>query len=114
MVEKGVYTFSFSPLASQPSLQTSTVQASNRTTGAAMSLIKKIDVEKHFAAKRAARLAVARMSTVVSSGAKANAPDLVRDVSLDHPPSRAPVTSIAVAAESAGNQAYTDPGSRQS
>jgi hypothetical protein len=42
----------FSPSASQASLQTSTVQARNRTMGAEMTLIKKKDVDNYFAAKR--------------------------------------------------------------
>jgi len=40
--------FSFSPLALQASLRTSIFQARNRTTGTAMSLIKKSDVKNHL------------------------------------------------------------------
>jgi hypothetical protein len=42
----------FSPPAFQVSLQTSNVQAHNRTTGAELSLIKKCDVNDHLAARR--------------------------------------------------------------
>ena len=66
-----------------------------------MGLIKKIDVEKHFAAKRAMRrtgaLLVSRPDTTGSSqnktaGTKANAQDFVKDFSLGHSSSGAPVT----------------------
>lgn len=79
-----------------------------------MSLIKKIDVDKHFAAKRAARSVTARMSTVVSSAPRTSAPDPIKNAPVDHSSLRAPVTSIAIAAESGGNQASTVPGNRQS
>jgi hypothetical protein len=71
--------FPFSPSALQASLQTSPVQAPNRTIGAAMSLIKKIDVEAHFAARRRTRLAA--MGFTRKSAAKVSpaiAPAVVR------------------------------------
>ena len=45
-----VVSFSFSPLALQALPQTSTVQVRNRTTGAAMSLLKKCDVKNRLSA----------------------------------------------------------------
>ena len=47
------YMSPLSPSAIQDSLQTSTPQDRHRTTGVAMSLIKKCDVKSHFAARRA-------------------------------------------------------------
>jgi hypothetical protein len=41
----------FSPSASHASLQTSIFQACNRTTGAAVSLIKKSDVKNHLSSR---------------------------------------------------------------
>jgi len=41
-----------SPLAAIALLQTSTFQVSNRTTGDAVSLIKKADVRKYFSGRR--------------------------------------------------------------
>jgi len=58
-----------------------------------MSLIKKIDVPKHFAARRAKARAAARPGTqahaagaaeVDSAGAKANAARFIEDFSLEH------------------------------
>jgi hypothetical protein len=58
-----------------------------------MALIKKIDVEKHFAARRAMRLAgalhVSRTDAPVISGtkttnAKMNAKDFAQDFSIEH------------------------------
>ena len=51
MLDVGV-SFPFSPSAFQASLQTSPIQARNRTTGTAMSLIKKSDVKNHLSARR--------------------------------------------------------------
>jgi hypothetical protein len=83
----------FSPSAFPASLQTSTVHVGNRTTGAAMILIKKIDVKKHFADRRAIRLAEARrislldasgISEIKTDGAKTNAHGFVEDFSAEH------------------------------
>jgi hypothetical protein len=83
----------FSPSAFQASLQTRTVQASNIGTGAAMSLIKKIDVPRHFAARRAMRQAAAQRacqqdvagdSAIRPAGTKATAAKLAEDFSLGH------------------------------
>jgi len=49
-----------SPSAFPASLQTNNIQASDSTIGAAMGLIKKIDVPRHFAARRADRRLAAR------------------------------------------------------
>jgi hypothetical protein len=74
------------------SLQTNTVQANIRTTGAAMSLIKKIDVPKHFAARRALHLAAARTVTppvatgapaIGHAGTRGNAAKFIEDFSLE-------------------------------
>jgi hypothetical protein len=90
---KEVVRFSFSPSAFQASLQTSTVQAGNRTTGAAMSLIKKIDVEEHFAARRRMRLAAIGFtrkpaskgnSVPAPTTAKAKGPGFREDFSAEH------------------------------
>lgn len=83
----------FSPSAFQASLQTSTVEVSNRTTGAAVSLIKKINVPKHFAARRAMALVAARavslplateVSDVETAGTKAAAAEFIEDFFLEH------------------------------
>lgn len=52
--------FPFSPSALQASLQTSVIQASNRTTGAALSLIKKADVKNHLSARHRTEIHLAR------------------------------------------------------
>jgi hypothetical protein len=66
-----------------------------------MSLIKKIDVEKHFAAKREIRrtgaLLVSRpdapsISEAKTAGTKACAQDFVADFSLEHSSSSTPIT----------------------
>ncbi|MGD0730263.1 MAG: hypothetical protein ABR956_03295 [Terracidiphilus sp.] len=58
-----------------------------------MSLIKKIDVPKHFAARRAKARAAARLGTEVHAtgaaemdlaGTKANAAGFVEDFSMEH------------------------------
>jgi hypothetical protein len=64
-----------------------------------MSLIKKIDVEAHFASRRRARLALARLATLpavklssvsVEAGAKADASGFREDFSLEHSLSKGP------------------------
>jgi hypothetical protein len=68
-----------------------------------MSLIKKIDVKKHFAARRAKRRAEARSVTQVDGtaipetkavGAKTNAQALVEDFPLEHSASSSSCDSI--------------------
>jgi len=69
-----------------------------------MSLIKKIDVEKHFAARRAMRQAAARPVSQPNAtgfieaepaGAKTNAQGFIKDFSLEHSSSSVPFTPIA-------------------
>jgi hypothetical protein len=99
---KSRYNFLFSPSAFQASLQTSTVQANNRTTGAAMSLIKKVDVKEHFAARRRLRLiaagqlvkpAAAGLPETTGEGSKEDERAFVQDFSLDHSSSRSPASA---------------------
>jgi hypothetical protein len=83
----------FSPSAFQASLQTSTVQVSNRTNGAAMGLIKKVDVKAYFAARRGLRVAAAEQATkrvkAIASKAKPapariTSAEFLRDFCLEH------------------------------
>jgi hypothetical protein len=80
-------------LAFPASLQTSTVQADNRTTGEGMTLIKKIDVDKYFAAKRATQRAGALIVTGLgaaepvpskTTGTKVNAKNLAGNHPFKH------------------------------
>jgi hypothetical protein len=91
MLETVVRALQYSPSAFRASLQTSTVDAGNRTTGGVVGLIKKIDMPKHFAARRVAHLIVASsvnqldasgIPEIRSHGASANAPGFVADFSL--------------------------------
>lgn len=87
-----------------------------------MSLIKKIDVKEHFAAKRRMRLVVARQASLADatgfSGAApdvpgANGSDFVDDfLGEDSSPGQS-VASAAMADESGGRQMPTVPESRQ-
>lgn len=87
-----------------------------------MSLIKKIDVKEHFAAKRRMRLVVARQASlpdatgfsgVAPDVPRANASDLVEDI-LGKPPSPGQsIVSAAVADESGGKQVPIAPESRR-
>jgi hypothetical protein len=67
-----------------------------------MSLIKKIDVEAHFAARRRARQALARLATLPAvklpsvagtAGANADASGFREDFSLEHTLPKGPVGS---------------------
>jgi hypothetical protein len=75
-----------------------------------MSLIKKADVKRHFAVRRAIRQAAARLvsrpyvARIEPSGTTADAPDFIEDVTLKHSSSSVPVTSIPMAADSAGSR----------
>src|SRR5258708_35297145 len=51
MLEEESHCSPFSPSAFRAPLQTSIFQASNRTTGAAVSLIKKADVKNHLSTR---------------------------------------------------------------
>src|ERR1700721_1293905 len=84
---------SFSPSAFHVSLQTSTVQVSNPTTGSVMPLIKKIDVNDHFAARRKLRLAARGLmrqpaatapSASETAPRKANVSEFGKDVSVEN------------------------------
>jgi hypothetical protein len=80
----------FSPPAIRASLLTSNVQASNILSGVAMSLIKKVDVPRYFAARRAMRLSavpratrshVTEVAGVEAISANENSVKLVEDFS---------------------------------
>ena len=69
-----------------------------------MSLIKKIDVPKHFAARRAMRVAAAQqarlpdatlVSEIYPAAATANAAEFTKDFTLEHSSSSGPATPIA-------------------
>jgi hypothetical protein len=110
----------------QASLQTSTVQANNRTTGAAMALIKKADVNQHFAARRAMRrnafrsvsqpLPAGRTATVPAATGPIvtgpDAPGFAKDFILEHSSPDAPVTSPANGVKSGKSRESAAPGSR--
>jgi hypothetical protein len=83
-----------------------------------MSLIKKVDVEKHFAARRAMRLG--RTGPLSGPGARMkpapnadNAPALIEEVTPGHSSPSASVTPIPIAADSDGPRGFTAPRSRQ-
>jgi len=78
---------------SRPSFAAGERRASNRRTGVVMVLIKKIDVPKHFAARRAMRLVAARQAMqphpIAAAGvkpvrAKENAVKSIEISSLEH------------------------------
>jgi len=79
-----------------------------------MSLIKRIDVKQHFAARRGTSLVASRpvsqpdaseLLEIDGSGTRANASDSVEDLSLEQCSSRVIVTPIGIAADSGGTQA---------
>ncbi|MGB6690848.1 MAG: hypothetical protein WBE76_23690 [Terracidiphilus sp.] len=87
-----------------------------------MSLIKKIDVKEHFAAKRRMRLVAARQASLADatgfSGVepdlqRANAADCVEDFLGENSSPGQSVASAAIADESGGRQVPTVPESRQ-
>jgi hypothetical protein len=74
----------------------------NRTTGVAMSLIKKVDVKKHLAERRAMRLAAAKLVSrpdtvgspeTIPTKTRKNHPGFVDDFFLEHTTSIVSVTS---------------------
>ena len=67
-----LFVLAFSPLAS---LQTSTFQAANLTTGAHMSLIRKSDVKNHLSTRNAAQLPSGLAPKAVATSAEAAAVD---------------------------------------
>jgi hypothetical protein len=83
-----------------------------------MSLIKKIDVEKHLEARRAMRLGrtgpLSRPVARIEPAPKAkNAPAFIEDVIPGHSSPSASVTSIPIVADSDGSRGFTVPPSRQ-
>jgi hypothetical protein len=83
--------------------QNAPVQVRNRMTGAAMSLIKKIDVKKHCADRRAMRLVAARpvsqpdtagLSKIKPAGMRTSPPGFIEDFILEHTSSNVSVTSM--------------------
>lgn len=86
-----------------------------------MALIKKVDVDQHFAARRAMRRSAFRsVSQPLPAGRSgteptatgSNAPGFAEDFTLEHSSSRASVTSHAVNAESVDSHLPAVPGSR--
>ncbi len=108
MLEEGSHHFPLSPSAFQASLQTSVIQANNRTTGAAMSLIKKADVKNHLSARHRSEIHIARpasqsdvaaLSHEETSSADPKVNDLAENISFPTEPETAPiVTSKSVKA----------------
>ena len=83
-----------------------------------MTLIKKIDVEKHFAARRAMRLGttgpLSRPGARIKPAPKAtNAPAFIEDVTPGHSSLGASVTSAPIAADSGLIRGFSVPRSRQ-
>lgn len=85
-----------------------------------MTLIKKIDVEKHLAGRRAARRAAALFASqphatgfsgIEPAAATPAVQDFARDFTKEHS-SRVPAASVPLAANSGGNRANPVPGSR--
>jgi hypothetical protein len=110
--------FPFLPSGLQVSLETSAVQATNKTTGAALSLIKEIDVEKRLAARRAMRLGwggpLSRPGAQMNPAPKVtNAPAFIEDVAPGHSSLGASVIPIPIAADSDGPRGFTVPRSVQ-
>jgi len=77
-----------------------------------MSLIKKIDVKKHFAARRGMSLVAAQpvsqpdatgFPAIATAGMRADAPAFIEDFSLEHSSSNVSVPPIPIAAESASS-----------
>jgi hypothetical protein len=88
-------------------------------TGAAMSLIKKIDVDKHFAARRAMRLGrmqpLSQLGTAgTKSAAKSNrVPASAETSTLEHSSPSVSSASIPITSDSGRNRLLRPPGSRQ-
>ena len=88
-----VVSFSFSPLALQALPQTSTVQERNRTTGAAMSLLKKCNAKDRLSASRnksryslmpAGQADRANPSEIKPDGPRASRLTFVEDYTREH------------------------------
>ena len=84
-----------------------------------MALIKKIDVEKHFAARRAMRLGriwpVSQpiAAATVPAGKAAKAPRLIGNRNLGHPSPSVSSPSIPIMSDSGRSRLLRPPGSRQ-
>jgi hypothetical protein len=83
-----------------------------------MSLIKKIDVDKHFAARRAKRLGrtgpLSRASARIAPGTTAkNASAPVKDGAMGHSSQRESVTPVSIGPDSDGFRVPTLPRNRQ-
>jgi hypothetical protein len=76
MVGRRLSLFPFSPSAFRATLQTSVLQASNRITGAAMSLIKRADVKNHISARH-------RTEIHLAPGSQPDAAGLLRNLGDD-------------------------------
>jgi len=84
-----------------------------------MSLIKKIDVEKHFAARRAMRLGRVRPASqphatgIKPPGTAAHAPRSTGDLSPGHSSRSVSSASIPITSDFGRNRLLRPPGSRQ-
>ena len=85
-----------------------------------MALIKKIDVENYFAARRAMRLgrkSPARQpdaTAIKPTGRVAkNDPGPIETLPLEHSSARAPSTAIPIVTDSGGDRLLRPPGSRR-
>ena len=87
-----------------------------------MGLIKKIDVPKHFAARRAMRLASRQpvslpdatgFSEIEPVSAAARASEFKKDFALEHTSSKLTTISAPIAADIAGNYVISAPRSRK-
>jgi len=90
-----------------------------KTTGAAMALIKKIDVEEHFAARRAMRLGrIGLLSPPIAARAApavkvAKAPRFIDDHTSEILSPSVSATAIPIMSSSGRNRLLKPPGSRQ-
>jgi hypothetical protein len=84
-----------------------------------MALIKKIDVDEYFAARRALRLGRKEPVSqphaigIEPSGRVVNAPRSVGSSPLEQPSPSAPSTAIPITSDSGRNRLLRPPGSRQ-
>lgn len=84
-----------------------------------MSLIKKIDVEKHFAARRAMRLGGIRLPSVPvaarihPASAQKETPAFIEDYAVEHSSRSLSVAPLPITPDAGRNRLLRAPGSRQ-
>ena len=78
-----------------------------------MSLIKKVDVKKHLAARPLSQPDATGFPEIEPAGTGANGSDFIEDFSPEHSFSRMSVTAIAIGAESGSTRVPSVAGSAQ-